>query len=137
MFTMAIEQKRDLLILIARIFLMIVFLLSGWPKLMNFSATVHYMSSLGTPLPTLAAAIAVAIEVFGGIALVLGVWTRPIALIYVFYTFGTALIGHHYWTFEGAERLANFINFYKNISIMGGLLLLAVTGPGKYSVDRS
>jgi putative oxidoreductase len=37
---------------------------------------------------------------------------------------------------DGAERMANMINFYKNISIIGGLLLLCVTGPGRYSIDR-
>ncbi|HWT36719.1 MAG TPA: DoxX family protein, partial [Paraburkholderia sp.] len=48
----------------------------------------------------------------------------------------TALIGHHYWTMQGMERYANTINFYKNLSIMGGLFLLVITGPGRYSIDR-
>jgi putative oxidoreductase len=51
------------------------------------------------------------------------------------YTLGAALIAHHYWTMTGAAQLDNMIHFYKNISIMGGFLLLYVTGPGKYSVD--
>jgi putative oxidoreductase len=46
------------------------------------------------------------------------------------------LIGHHYWTMTGMEQYANSINFFKNISIIGGLLLLCATGPGKYSLDR-
>lgn len=136
MFSDAIEQRKDLLILVARILLMILFLLSGIPKLMSFSGTVGYMASVGAPFPTLAAIVAVLFEVFGSLALLLGVLTRPIALLYVLYTLGTALIGHHYWTHEGADRMANFINFYKNLSIMGGLLLLAVTGPGRYSIEK-
>jgi putative oxidoreductase len=124
------------LILAARILLMLLFLLSGIPKLTGFSGTVGYMASTGAPFPPLAAIVAIAFEVFGALALLLGVFTRPIALLYVFYAFGTSLIGHHYWTYEGAARMANFINFYKNLSIMGGLLLLAVTGPGKYSIDK-
>jgi hypothetical protein len=50
---------------------------------------------------------------------------------------GTALIGHHFWTMEGAARYANVINFYKNLGIIGGCLLLYVTGPGRYSVDAA
>ena len=61
----------------------------------------------------------------------LGAWTRPLAL----YTLGTALVGHPFWALEGADRDASAINFYKNISIIGGFLLLYVTGPGKYSLD--
>jgi putative oxidoreductase len=49
---------------------------------------------------------------------------------------GTALIGHHYWTMTGMEQYARMINFYKNISTIGGLLLLCATGPGKYWLDR-
>jgi putative oxidoreductase len=53
-----------------------------------------------------------------------------------FYTLGTALIGHRYWTMTGADYVDGMDSFYKNLSIMGGFLLLYVTGPGKYSLDR-
>jgi len=59
-----------------------------------------------------------------------------LALLLALYTPGTASIGHHFWTMTGMEQYANMINFYKNISIIGGLLLLSATGPGKYSIDR-
>jgi putative oxidoreductase len=52
-----------------------------------------------------------------------------------FYTLGTALIGHRYWTMTGADRVDSMDSFYKNLSIMGGFLLLYVTGAGKYSID--
>ena len=66
---------------------------------------------------------------------VFGAWTRPLSLLLALYTLATALIGHHFWTMDGTDRTANAINFYKNVSIIGGFLLLYVTGPGKYSVD--
>ena len=72
--------------------------------------------------------------VFFGIALVLGAFTRPLALLFCLFTLGTAFLGHRYWKLEGAERHANMLNFYKNLSITGGLLLLAVTGPGRYAL---
>jgi putative oxidoreductase len=130
------EQRKDELILIARVLLMILFVIFGWSKLTGFSGTVGYMAAEGTPLPTLAAIIAILMEFFVGVAIVLGFYTRPLALLFAFYTLGTGLIGHHFWTMADGERAANMINFYKNVSIMGGLLLLCVTGPGKYSVDR-
>jgi putative oxidoreductase len=49
---------------------------------------------------------------------------------------GTAVIGHHYWTLTDPERSMNVTQFYKNMSIIGGFLLLSVTGAGKYSLDR-
>ncbi|SAK84704.1 DoxX family protein [Caballeronia hypogeia] len=130
------EQRNDSLILVARVLLMGLFILFGWKKLIGFSGTVAYMASTGAPVPTISAFIAVVMEFVVGIAIVLGFFTRPLALLLALYTLGTALIGHHFWTMQGMERYANTINFYKNISIMGGLLLLFVTGPGKYSIDR-
>jgi uncharacterized membrane protein YphA (DoxX/SURF4 family) len=87
------------------------------------------------PVPALAAAVAIFMEVPVAIAIVVGVFTRPSAILLAFYTLGAALIAHHYWTMTGAAQLDNMIHFYKNVSIMGGFLLLYVTGPGKYSVD--
>ena len=130
------DKVSNEVILLARILLVVLFVLFGWSKLTDFPGTVGYMASQGLPVPTLAAAVVVLMEFFVGLAIVLGFCTRALALLLALYTLGTALIGHHYWTMEGADRMANMINFYKNISIIGGLLLLCVTGPGKYSIDR-
>lgn len=130
------DKVSNEVILLARILLVVLFVLFGWSKLTDFPGTVGYIASQGLPMPTLAAAVVVLMEFFVGLAIVLGFCTRPLALLLALYTLGTALIGHHYWTMEGADRMANMINFYKNISIIGGLLLLCVTGPGKYSIDR-
>lgn len=133
---LSLEQRNDSLLLVARVLLMILFVLFGWQKLTGFSGTVAYMTSTGAPAPTVSAIVAVVMELVVGIAIVVGFFTRPLALLLALYTLGTAFIGHHYWTMEGMERYANTINFYKNISIVGGLILLFVTGPGKYSLDR-
>ncbi|MCY1164286.1 Inner membrane protein YphA [compost metagenome] len=127
-------QYNDVLILLARVLLMALFLVSGWKKLTNFSGTTAYMASTGAPMPRLSTVVAIAMEFFAGIALILGVWTRPLALLYAAFTLATALMGHHFWTMSGAEREANKVNFLKNLSIMGGLILLAVTGAGKYAL---
>jgi putative oxidoreductase len=64
-----------------------------------------------------------------------GAFARPSALLMFFYTLGTALIGHRYWAITGADRVDSMDGFYKNLSIIGGFLLLYVTGAGKYSID--
>jgi putative oxidoreductase len=130
-----LENQRNAILLLARILLMVLFIITGWAKLTHFDGTTAYMTSLGAPLPMVAAAIAVIMEFFVGILLVIGFYTRPLALVYAVFVLGTALLGHQYWTMVDPERTANMINFYKNISIIGGLLVLVVTGPGKYSVD--
>jgi putative oxidoreductase len=131
-----LEGRRDEVLLLARILLMLLFVLFGWSKLTDFAGTTAYMASEGLPLPALAAVVVIAMEFVVGLAIALGAWTRPLALLMAVYTLGTALVGHHFWTMAGAERAANMINFYKNLSIIGGLLLLCLTGPGKYSIDR-
>ena len=133
---MLMAKPKDIMLLVARILLMILFLLFGWQKLTGFHGTVSYMQSVGAPLPMLAAVIAVIMECLVGLLIALGFYTRPLALLMALYTLGTGLIGHHYWTMTGMEQYENMINFYKNISIIGGLLLLVVTGPGKYSLDK-
>lgn len=130
------ESQRDALLLVARILMMLLFVLFGWEKLTDFSGTSTYMAAEGLPLPAVTAAVVIMMEFFVGLAIVLGFWTRPLALLLALYTLGTALVGHHYWTMAGAEHMANMINFYKNLSIIGGLLLLCLTGPGRYSIDR-
>jgi putative oxidoreductase len=68
-------------------------------------------------------------------AVAIGAFTRLSALMMFFYTLGTALIGHRYWTVKGTGYVDSMDSFYKNLSIMGGFLLLYVTGAGKYSID--
>lgn len=129
-------QSRSLVLLIARIAIVVLFIIFGLPKMTGFDGTVQYMTSLGAPMPMLAAIIAVIMEVPAAILIVLGFFTRPLAVLFVFYTLGTAVIGHHYWDMSGDAVTPNMINFYKNVSIAGAFLLLAVTGPGAISIDR-
>ena len=122
---MAREKKPDLILLDVMM-----------PKMMGFDGTVQYMASLGAPMPMLAAIIAVVMEVPAAILIVLGFFTRPLAVLFIFYTLGTAVIGHHYWDMTGDAVGPNMINFWKNVSIAGAFLLLAITGPGAISLDR-
>jgi putative oxidoreductase len=123
------------LILAARLLLTALFLIFGWRKLRDFPGTVSQMVQLGVPLPVLAAAAATFMELPVAFAVAIGAFVRPLTLLLILYTLGTALIGHRYWTKTGAARVDNMDGFYKNLSIMGGFLLLHITGPGRYSID--
>jgi putative oxidoreductase len=130
-----INGINDELILAARLLLTALFLIFGWRKLKDFSGTVSQMAQLGVPMPVLAAGVATFMELPVAFAVAVGVFTRPLALLMFLYTLGTARFGHRYWTMTGSERVDNMDGFYKNLGIMGGFLLLYMTGAGKYSID--
>ena len=130
-----INGINDELILAARIFLAALFLIFGWRKLRDYSGTVSQMVLVGIPMPTVGAAVSIFMELPVAFAVAVGAFTRPSAALLALYTLGTALIGHRYWIVKGADLVASMEGFYKDLSIMGGFLLLYITGPGKYSID--
>jgi putative oxidoreductase len=132
---MFINSINDELILVARLLLATLFLIFGWRKLRDSSGTISQMAQLGVPVPVLAAGVATFMELPVAFAVAVGAFTRPSALLMFLYTLGTALIGHRYWTITGADYVDTMDSFYKNLSIMGGFLLLYITGAGKYSID--
>jgi putative oxidoreductase len=130
-----ISDINDGLILAARLLLATLFLIFGWRKLRDYSGTVRQIVQLGAPMPVLAAAVAIFMELPVAFAVAIGAFARPAALLLVLYSLGTALIGHRYWTVTGADQVDSMDGFYKDLSIMGGFLLLYITGAGKYSID--
>jgi putative oxidoreductase len=131
----AADKIRDEVLLLARLTLVLLFVIFGWNKMLDLSGTAAYFAHDGLPVPMGAAIIAVIMEFVVGIAILLGFMTRPLAVLLAIYTLGTALVGHQFWTMSGADFRGNEINFFKNISIIGGLLALYVAGPGRYSID--
>jgi putative oxidoreductase len=125
----------DELILAARLLLTTLFLIFGARKLRDFSGTVSQMVQLGVPTPVVAAGAATFMELPVAFAIAIGAFVRPLALLMLLYTLGTALIGHRYWTQTGTARVDSMDGFYKNLSIMGGFLLLHIIGAGHYSID--
>jgi len=130
-----INGINDEVILTARLLLTTLFLIFGWRKLRDYSGTVSQMVQLGVPVPVLATVVAIFMELPVAFAVAVGAFTRPSAILLVLYTLGTSLIEHRYWTVKGANFVDSMESFYKNLSIMGGFLLLSITGAGKYSID--
>lgn len=127
----------NLALLIARVLLVLLFLYSGWGKLTGFSGSVAYMSSDGVPFPEVAAIIAVLAEVPAMVLILIGFYTRPLAILLAIYTIGTAFLGHPYWAVPDAQHTNTLLHFYKNISIAGGFLALYAAGAGAFSLDAA
>ncbi len=123
------------LILVGRVLLATIFVISGVSKLLDWSMTAGYMRSAGLPVVDLLLPIAAAIEILGGLSLVTGTYTRLGAAALILYLIPTTLVFHHFWTWSGAARQMQMVNFLKNLSIMGGLLVLLGQGAGRFSFD--
>jgi len=122
--------------LLGRILLALIFITSGFGKITGFEGTVGYIASKGLPLPQLGAIIAIIVELGGSILLVIGYKARWAALALAIFTLAAAIFFHNYWAVEAAEKMAQSINFWKNISMTGGMLMVFAHGPGRYSVDK-
>ena len=130
-----ISGVNDEFILAARLLLATLFLIFGVRKVRDYSGTVAQMVQLGLPMPTVPTVISIIMELPVAFAIAIGVFTRPAAALMALYALGTAFIGHRYWTVKGADYVDSLDGFYKDLSIMGGFLLLFITGAGKYSID--
>lgn len=125
------DEKKldDVGFLVARILMPILFIVAGWGKITGYAGTQQYMESMGVPgffLP-----LTILLEFGGGLAILFGFLTRTTALFTAGFTLLTAFIFHNNFA-EGA----NSIMFMKNLTIAGGYLLLGITGPGAFSIDR-
>jgi putative oxidoreductase len=129
------NSLQDITALVGRILIAYLFIPAGIGKLMNFAGTVGYISSAGLPLPEVGAAIAIIIELGFGIALVLGFKTRFTAIVMALFTIAAGLFFHKYWSAPDAMKMAQQVNFNKNIAIAGGLIALAGFGAGRLSID--
>ena len=130
-----INGINDEFILAARLLLATLFLIFGWRKVRDYSGTVSQMVQLGLSMPVLATGVSIFTELPVAFAVAVGVFMRPSAALLALYALGTALIGHRYWTVKGADYVDSLEGFYKDLSIMGGFLLLFIIGAGKYSID--
>ena len=116
---------------IGRLLLAAIFLLSGVGKIAAPAATIGYITAMGLPLPTLGYIVAIAVEIGGGLALVLGFQTRIVALALALFSVVTGLIFHH-----AIGDQNQMIHLLKNFAMAGGLLQVVAFGAGAYSLDN-
>jgi putative oxidoreductase len=115
--------------LIGRILIAALFVLAGWSKIGAYAATQGYMHSAGVPGGVLP--LVILLELGGGIAIIAGLFTRPVALLMAVFSVLTAVLFH-----AGSPDQMQQIMFLKNLGLAGGFLFLVVNGPGPVSLDR-
>lgn len=128
-------QSQNVAALIGRIMLALIFITSGFGKIGGFEGTAGYIASKGLPVASVVAAVTILIELGGGLAILFGFLTRWAALALAVFSVLAAVIFHAYWGVPADQVMGQQINFWKNISIAGGFLVLAGFGAGAISID--
>ena len=121
--------------LAGRILLALMFIPAGFGKLTHISGTAGYIASGGLPFPSVLAVLAGALELFGGLALVIGFKVRWVGLAMAFFTLAASIAFHPFWSVPEAQQMVTKLLFMKNISVIGGMLLISALGAGAFSVD--
>ena len=115
---------------LGRLLLASIFLISGFGKIAAPAATIGYIASTGAPFPTIGYAIAVAVELGGGLLILLGYQARIVAGVMAVFAVATAFMFHH--AFGDQNQM---IHFLKNIAIAGGFVQIVAFGAGSFSLD--
>ena len=118
------------LALLGRIGLSLIFIISGWGKIAGYAATQQYMEAMGVPGALLP--LVIALELGGGLAILAGAFTRWIALALAVFSLASAALFH-----ANFGDAAQAINFWKNVAMAGGFLMLAAHGAGMLSLDHA
>lgn len=121
--------------LLARLLMALLFLPAGISKIGGFAGTAGYIGSVGLPMPEVGAAIAILVEVGASILLIIGLFTRPAALVLAVFTLVATFFFHAFWSMPAEAQMMQSLMFYKNIAVVGGLLAIAAFGAGAFSMD--
>jgi putative oxidoreductase len=124
------SQGANHVALVGRVLLAAIFVMSGFSKISDPASALGYISSAGLPFPHLALSVAILVEVVGGLALILGYRTRVVALALAVFSLATAAIFH-----SALGDQNQFIHFFKNVAMAGGLLQVVAFGAGQSSLD--
>jgi putative oxidoreductase len=123
------------LVLIGRVLLALMFVMAGISKIGGFDGTVGFIASKGLPLPSLLAMATIALELLGGLALIVGWQTRWAALALALFTLAASVIFHNFWALPAEQQMVQQLMFMKNLSVAGGMLVLSAFGAGAFSLD--
>lgn len=102
---------------------------------MGIEGTTGYFAALGLPAAAVLIWVVIAIEILGGIALILGYKTRFVAIGLAIFTVLASIAGHAFWAAPVDAAFIAELLFFKNIAVTGGLLVLASSGAGSISID--
>jgi putative oxidoreductase len=123
-------------VLIARVLLALMFLLGGISKFTGLDGTAGYIASVGLPAPQLLAVGAGLVEVIGAVLLIVGWQARWAALALAAFTLLASVLFHNYWAMPADQQMLQQLMFMKNLSVIGGLLVVFAFGAGTLSLDQ-
>jgi putative oxidoreductase len=123
------------LVVAARLLLALMFILAGFSKFTGLEGTAGYIASKGLPLATLLAFGAATLELVGGLALALGLKARWAAGALALFTLFATFVFHNFWAMPADQAFVNQLMFMKNLSVIGGLLMVVSFGAGPASID--
>ena len=115
--------------------LALMFVLAGFDKLTGIEGTAGYIASAGLPMATALAVIVGLLELFGGLALMVGFHARWAALALGLFTLVASLLFHNFWAMPADQAFMQKLMFMKNLSIVGGMFVVAALGAGSLSLD--
>ncbi|RXG95540.1 DoxX family protein [Bradyrhizobium zhanjiangense] len=124
-------------LLFARVAIAPLFLYSGIGKVMAFATTAGRLPGGAEGFGAVLAAGAIAVELGGGTALLLGLFARPAAAVLIPFTIVATLMFHNFWAAPEAQVVMQTINFLKNLGLLGALALIAFYGPGIHAVQAA
>jgi putative oxidoreductase len=127
--------SHDALLLLGRVIMALIFVRSGFGKLLDIDAFAASLAAKGVPFASALAVIGASVEFFGGLAVLAGWQTRYAAALIAVFTVVATLISHRYWEYADAARRAQEVSFQKNVCIVGGYLVLIASGGGRLSLD--
>lgn len=130
------NRTQDLAALAGRILLAVLFIWSGFGKIGGYDGTAGYMAAKGLPMVGILLPLTILTELGGGLLLAVGYKARWVALLLFLFLIPTTLIFHAFWGIDPKMVQMQQINFFKNVSIMGGMLMVFAFGPGALSLDR-
>lgn len=127
--------RDEVILLLGRVALGAIFIKSGIQKLLTLGAFAASLAQRGVPQSDTWAVIGATVEFVGGILIVTGFQTRYASLLLILFVIVATGISHRFWEFADAARRAQESQFFKNLAIIGGFLLLYVAGGGRFSLD--
>ncbi len=130
-----IDSFKIPLIVVGRVLLALMFILSGFGKLTHVDGTAAYIASAGLPMASALAVIVGLLELGGGLAIAIGFHARWAALALGLFTLAASMLFHKFWAVPEAQAHVQQLMFMKNMSVAGGMFLLAALGAGPASVD--
>ena len=122
-------------ILAGRVLLVALFVFSGVTKLVDLGGTAAHIQAKGLPAPAALAVAAAMVEIAGGLMIMVGWKTRPATIMLIVFTAAATVIFHDFWNVGGREQINQMLHAFKNVSMIGGLLILFGGGPGRLSVE--